>query len=271
MFTDTCQKVFDFFTIFADLLIREPINDKDWLNIACLTSILFVIMILGCIGSALLDVPDDNKNYVLYSVLHQSKIIAGLASLITAIIGGLLSMIILAQIGIFSNITPSFTHTHYSNIVIDSPKRKIYTNNSKVGFTFSYDENDEHVYLDTDGVYNHGIESIFDNQSSIIGDLIGAKGDSNNSVHARLKKENVRIIKTDDAKKYPDYVSYKISKIEVEDGTATKTAYHQSEKVKIKELYLELTAYVDADGLKDAKQDEQDHKNQNDVDQLLNN
>ena len=85
MFTDTCQKVFDFFTIFADLLIREPINDKDWLNIACLTSILFVIMILGCIGSALLDVPDDNKNYVLYSVLHQSKIIAGLASLITAI------------------------------------------------------------------------------------------------------------------------------------------------------------------------------------------
>ena len=218
----------------------------------------------------LLETSHDGKN----QARNIFKFAAGSATLGAAVLGALLSLLLLSKPdaqNVLPTITPSFTHTKYSNIVIESPKRKIYTNNSKVDFTFSYDENDGHVYLDTDGVYDHGIESVFDNQSFIIGDLIGAKGDSNNSVYARLKKENVRIVKTDDAKKYPDYISYRISKIEVEDGTATKTAYHQSEKVKIKELYLELTAYVDSDRLKDAQQDAQDRKNQKDVDKLLNN
>ena len=81
----------------------------------------------------------------------------------------------------------------------------------------------------------------------------------------------MHIIETKNAKKYPDYVSYKISKIEVEDGTATKTAYHQAKNIKIKELYLEITADVTPDRLKDAQENEQDHKNQKDIDQLLNN
>lgn len=270
MAEDICQKVFDFFTIFADLFIRRPIEDKSLLFFLCFISIAAVTIFLGSFGMFLLDranrLPNQKPN-IFGSV-------AGYVIIGVTIICSLLSLLLLSKPDVqnaLPTITPSFTHTRYSNIVIDSPKRKIYTNNSKVGFTFSYDENDEHVYLDTDGVYDHGIESVFDNQSFIISDLIGAKDDSNNSVYARLKKENVRIVKTDDAKKYPDYVSYKISKIEVEDGTATKTAYHQSEKVKIKELYLELTAYVDSDRLKDAQENEQDHKNQKDIDQLLNN
>lgn len=267
---DICQKVFDFFTIFADLLVRWPIEDRNLLSLICFISIAFVAILLGAFGMSLLDASHEGKN----RILNIFEFVAGVGIFGGTILGLILSLLLLAKPdaqNVLPTTTPSFTHTRYSNIVIESPKRKIYTNNSKVGFTFSYDENDEHVYLDTDGVYDHGIKTIFDNQSFIIGDLIGAKGDSNNSVYARLKKENVRIIKTDDAKKYPDYISYKISKIEVEDGTATKTAYHQSEKVKLKELYLEVTAYVEPDRLKDAKQDEQDRKNQKDVDQLLNN
>ena len=270
MIEDVCQKVFDFFTIFADLIIRHPIEDESLLFFLCFLSIAFVTILLGSFGMHLLNTSHEGKNQAL-SIF---KFVAGSAIMGATILGALLSLLLLAKPdaqNVLPTTTPSFTHTRYSNIVIDSPKRKIYTNNSKVGFTFSYNENDGHVYLDTDGVYDHGIESVFDNQSFIIGDLIGAKGDSNNSVYARLKKENVRIVKTDDAKKYQDYISYRISKIEVEDGTATKTAYHQSEKVKIKELYLKLTAYVDSDRLKDAKQDAQDRKNQKDVDQLLNN
>lgn len=269
MTEDICQKAFDFFTIFADLIIRSPLEDRSLLYLICFLSIAFVAILLGSLGVFLVDISHEGKN----RILNIFEFVAGSTIFGAAVLGALLSLLLLSKPdvqNVLPTITPSFTHTKYSNIMIESPKRKIYTNNSKVGFTFSYDENDEHVYLDTDGVYDHGIETVFDNQSFIIGDLIGAKGDSNNSVYARLKKENVKIVKTDDAKKYPDYIFYRISKIEVEDGTATKTAYHQSEKVKIKELYLELTAYVDADRLKDAKQDEQDRKNQKDVDQLLN-
>lgn len=270
MSINICQKVFDFFTMFADLLVRWPLEDRSLLSLICFISIAFVAILLGSLGVFLVDISHEGKN----RILNIFEFVAGSTIFGAAVLGALLSLLLLSKPdvqNVLPTITPSFTHTKYSNIMIESPKRKIYTNNSKVGFTFSYNENDEHVYLDTDGVYDHGIETVFDNQSFIIGDLIGAKGDSNNSVYARLKKENVKIVKTDDAKKYPDYIFYRISKIEVEDGTATKTAYHQSEKVKIKELYLELTAYVDANRLKDAKQDEQDRKNQKDIDQLLNN
>lgn len=270
MFTDICQKVFDFFTIFTDLLVRHPIENKTELSLLCLFSIGFVTALLGSFGMFLLDISHNNKN----QTRNIFNTIIGSVILSVTVLGSLLSLLLLAKPDVQSalpTITPSFTHTHYSNIVTESPKRKIYTNNSKVDFTFSYNNNDEYVYLDTDGVNSSSIEFIFDDKSFIIGNLIGSKGNSNNSVLARLKKENVHIIKTENAKKYPDYASYKISKIKVKDGTATKTAYHQSKNIKIKELYLEVTADVEPDRIKDAKRDEQDRKNQKDVDQLLNN
>ena len=270
MTTNICQKVFDFFTIFADLLVRQPIENRNLLSLIYFLSIAFVAILLGAFGMFLLDVSHEGKN----RILNIFEFTAGATIFGGTILGLILSLLLLAKPdvqNVLPTTTPSFTHTRYSNIVIDSPKRQIYTNNSKVNFAFSYDNNDEHIYLETDDVNDFDVKSIFDSQSSIIGDLIGSKGDSNNSVSARLRKENVRIIKTKNAKKYPDYVSYKISKIEVEDGTATKTAYHQAKNVKIKELYLEITADVTPDRLKDAQENEQDRKNQKDVNQLLNN
>lgn len=268
--TDICQKVFDFFTIFADLLVRWPIEDGNLLSLICFISIAFVAILLGAFGVFLVDISHEGKN----RILNIFNFVAGVSIFGCTILGLILSLLLLAKPdaqNVLPTTTPSFTHTHYSNIVIESPKRQIYTNNSKVNFAFSYDNDDEHIYLETDDVNDFDVKSIFDNQSSIIGDLIGSKGDSNNSVSARLRKENVHIIETKNAKKYPDYVSYKISKIEVEDGTATKTAYHQAKNIKIKELYLEITADVTPDRLKDAQENEQDYKNQKDVDQLLNN
>ena len=268
--TDICQKVFDFFTIFADLLVRRPIEDGNLLSLICFISIAFVAILLGAFGVFLVDISHEGKN----RTLNIFNFVAGVSIFGCTILGLILSLLLLAKPdaqNVLPTTTPSFTHTHYSNIVIESPKRQIYTNNSKVNFAFSYDNDDEHIYLETDDVNDFDVKSIFDNQSSIIGDLIGSKGDSNNNVSARLRKENVHIIETKNAKKYPDYVSYKISKIEVEDGTATKTAYHQAKNIKIKELYLEITADVTPDRLKDAQENEQDHKNQKDIDQLLNN
>lgn len=267
---DICQKVFDFFTIFADLLVRWPIEDGNLLSLICFISIAFVAILLGAFGVFLVDISHKGKN----RTLNIFNFVAGISIFGCTILGLILSLLLLAKPdaqNVLPTTTPSFTHTRYSNIVIESPKRQIYMNNSKVNFAFSYDNDDEHIYLETDDVNAFDVKSIFDNQSSIIGNLIGAKGDSNNSVYARLKKENVHIIETKNAKKYPDYVSYKISKIEVEDGTATKTAYHQAKNIKIKELYLEITADVTPDRLKDAQENEQDHKNQKDIDQLLNN
>lgn len=268
MATNICQKVFDFFTIFADLLVRQPIENEILLSLICFISIAFVAILLGAFGMFLLDISHEGKN----KILNMFEFVAGAGIMGATILGLLLSLLLLAKPdaqNALPTTTPSFTHTQYSNIVIESPKRKIYTNNSKVNFAFSYDNNDEHIYLETDDTNDFDVKSIFNNKSFIIGDLIGSKGDSDNSVSARLKKENVRIVKTKNAKKYPDYVSYKISKIEVEDGTATKTAYHQAENIKIKELYLEITEDIAPDRLKDAQEDEQDRKNQKDIDHLL--
>ena len=268
MSINICQKVFDFFTIFADLLVRQPIENRTLLSLIYFISIAFVAILLGAFGMFLLDISHEGKN----KILNMFEFVAGAGIMGATILGLLLSLLLLAKPdaqNALPTTTPSFTHTQYSNIVIESPKRKIYTNNSKVNFAFSYDNNDEHIYLETDDVNDFDVKSVFNNESFIIGDLIGSKGDSNNSVSARLKKENVRIVKTKNAKKYPDYVSYKISKIEVEDGTATKTAYHQAENIKIKELYLEITEDVAPDRLKDAQEDEQDRKNQKDIDHLL--
>ena len=68
-----------------------------------------------------------------------------------------------------------------------------------------------------------------------------------------------------------DVVEYILHLIEYEFGIEVTTAYHQAKNIKIKELYLEITADVTPDRLKDAQENEQDHKNQKDIDQLLNN
>lgn len=199
MATNICQKVFDFFIIFADLLVRQPIENEILLSLICFISIAFVAILLGAFGMFLLDISHEGKN----KILNMFEFVAGAGVMGATILGLLLSLLLLAKPdaqNVLPTTTPSFTHTQYSNIVIESPKRKIYTNNSKVNFAFSYDNNDEHIYLETDDVNDFDVKSVFNNESFIIGDLIGTKGDSDNSVSARLKKENVHIVKTKNAK-----------------------------------------------------------------------
>lgn len=270
MFTKICQWVFDFFTIFADLLIREPVENDYQTRFLYLISIILVAFFLVAICNFLIHRVGNNKSPIINLINMHIAIIVTLST----ILGVLLSLLLLISLGsnfptALPKISPSFTHTVYSNITVKSPKKQIYTNKSNVDFQFSYHENDTHIYLNTEEFNDIDIESAFNDNASVIGDLTGFKGESSNDVKARLKKENIHIVKTEDAKKYPEYVSYKISKIEVKNGTLTKTAYHQTKNLKFKELYLELIAVVKPSRLKDAQQNAKEQENQKDIDSLI--
>ena len=267
MFTKICQWVFDFFTIFADILIREPVENDYQTRSLYLISIIFVAFFLVAIYNFLIHRIDDNKNPLINLV----NIVIAIIVILGTILGTLLSLLLLISLG--SN-TPTALpeispHTVYSNIIVESPKKEIYTNNSNVNFEFSYNEDYTYIYLNTEKFNDIDIKSAFNDNTAVIGDLTGFKGESSNDVKARLKKENIHIVETENAKKYPEYVSYKISKIEVKNGTLTKTAYHQAKNLKFKELYLELTAVVEPDKLKDAQQNAKEQENQKDIDRLI--
>ena len=123
--------------------------------------------------------------------------------------------------------------------------------------------------LATDKFDNNDIQDSMSDNNLIYGNLIGHKGNSETKVNARLQKENIHVTKTENAKKYPDYVSYKITKIETKDGSLTETAYHKSRKFKFKELYLEVIADVEPDKLKDAQQNAKEQENQKDIERLI--
>ena len=270
MFIKICQWVFDFFTIFADLLIREPVENDYQTRFLYLISIIFVAFFLVAICKFLIHRIDNNKNPLINLVNIAIIIIAILGT----VLGSLLSLLLLISLGsntptALPKISPSFTHTVYSNIIVESPKKEIYTNNSNVNFEFSYNEDDTYIYLNTEGFNDIDIKSAFNDNTAVIGDLTSFKGESSNDIKARLKKENIHIVETENAKKYPEYVSYKISKIEVKNGTLTKTAYHQAKNLKFKELYIELTAVVEPDKLKDAQQNAKEQENQKDIDSLI--
>ena len=93
MFTDICQKVFDFFTIFADLIIRYPVEDKALLFFVCFLSIAFVTILLGSFGMFLLETSHDGKN----QARNIFKFAAGSATLGAAVLGALLSLLLLSK------------------------------------------------------------------------------------------------------------------------------------------------------------------------------
>lgn len=270
MFTKICQWVFDFFTIFADILIREPVENDYQTRFLYLISIIFVAFFLVTICNFLIHRIDDNKNLLVNLV----NIVITIIAIPGTILGAFLSLLLLISLGsntptTLPEISPSFTHTVYSNIIVESPKKEIYTNNSNVNFEFSYNEDNTYIYLNTEEFNDIDIESAFNDNTAVIGDLTGFKSESSNNIKARLKKENIHIVETENAKKYPEYVSYKISKIEVKNGTLTKTAYHQAKNLKFKELYIEVTAVVEPDKLKDAQQNAKEQENQKDIDRLI--
>lgn len=188
----------------------------------------------------------------------------------TIMISAFLSFLLLFEVPFLPKTTPSFTHEHYSNIVIKPNKKQIYENNSDVQWRVIYDSG-AFGYITTNEFSNNDILQSLSDENWSFAILEGTKGNSTKHVDVRLKKENIHIVKTENAKKYPDYVSYKITKIETRDGSLIETSYHKSRKFKFKELYLEITADVEPDKMKDAQQNEQDRKNQKDIDQLLNN
>lgn len=188
----------------------------------------------------------------------------------TIIVSTFLSLLLLFEVPFLPKITPSFTHEHYSNIVIKQNKKQIYTNKSNVQWRIVYNEG-AFGYITTTEFNNNNILQSLSDEDWHFAILEGTKGNSTKNVVARLQKENIHLVKTENAKKYPDYVSYKITKIETSDGSLTETSYHKSRKFKYKELYIELTADVKPDRLKEAQQDALNHKNQKDIDRLLNN
>lgn len=93
MSINICQKVFDFFTIFADLLVRQPIEDKILLPLICFMSIAFVAILLGAFGMFLLDISHESKNLIL----NIFEFVAGATIFGGAILGLILSLLLLAK------------------------------------------------------------------------------------------------------------------------------------------------------------------------------
>lgn len=250
------QGILDFYTMIIDVALRvlpEP-NDYSLIPIYNFVSIIFTA-IFG--------------TYIIYLLFEKVKPLRSIL-ITTNWIFCLLSLLLLGGASFLPKITPSFTHERDSNIVIKPTKKQLYTNDSNVNWRFEY-INYPFVYeLSTNKFKDHDVRDSMSDDNLVYGDLIGYKGNSETKANARLLKENIHITKTENAKKYPDYASYKITKIETRDGSLTETAYHKSRKFEFKELYLEVIADVEPDKMKDAQQDEQNRKNQKDVDQLLN-
>ena len=255
--TTVLQGILDFYTMVVDVALRVSPGPDDYsfIPICNFVSIIFT----ATFGT-----------YIIYQLFEKVKPLRRIL-IATNWIFGLLSLLLLGGASFLPRITPSFTHEHDSNIVIKPIKKQLYTNNSNVNWRFEY-INYPFVYeLSTNKFKDHDVQDSMGDDNLIYGDLIGYKGDSETKVNARLLKENIHITKTENAKKYPNYTSYKITKIETRDGSLTETAYHKSRKFKFKELYLELLVDVEPKNLSEATKDEQDRKNQKDIDQLLNN
>lgn len=255
------QWIYDVFTILTNfiVLISSHAIPEVLLKICNLFSIVFIILVAYLLY-------DWITNKIKNPIIQISCF--GVFS--TIMVSAFLSFLLLFEVPFLPKITPSFTHEHYSNIVIKPNKKQIYENNSDVQWRVVYNGGAFGYITTTEFNDNNILQSLSDKDWHFAV-LEGTKGNSTKKVVARLQKENVHLVKTENAKKYPDYVSYKITKIETRDGSLIETSYHKSRKFKYKALYLEIIADVTPNRLKDAQQDEQNRKNQKDVDQLLNN
>ena len=253
--TTILQSILDFYTMIIDIALRVSPGPDDY-SLIPISNFVSII----CTATFI--------TYIIYQLFEKVKPLRGIL-ITTNWIFGLLSLLLLGGASFLPKITPSFTHEHDSNIVIKPTKKQIYNNDSNVNWRFEYINYPFVNTLATDKFNNNDVRDSMDDNNLIYGDLIGYKGDSENKVNARLQKENIHIIKTENAKKYPNYVSYKITKIETKDGSLTETSYHKSRKFKFKELYLEVIADVEPNKLKDAQQDAKEHENQKDINNLI--
>lgn len=259
--TTILQWIHDVFTILTNfiVLVSPKVPSDFLLNLYSLISIMLITAIAYVIY-------DWFASKTKRSIIQTSYF----AVFVTVMVSAFLSLMLLLEVPFLPKITPSFTHEHYSNIVIKPNKKQIYTNNSNVQWRVVYNIGNPFGYITTNEFSSDNILQSFSDEDWDFASLEGLKGDSTKTVEARLQKENIHLVKTENAKKYPDYVSYKITKIETSDGSLTKTAYHKKEKIKFKELYLEVVADVTPDRLSDAKKDAKNQSDEKDIDELLN-
>lgn len=178
---------------------------------------------------------------------------------------------------------PTYLKEQITNVKTIKNKRQIYTNDSNVELTFIYKDLKHKPDVNDTGVFHIGkqyyqdeaVSAVFDefpssmdvpidvfrydvfpiqkafkdfdpNQldNTVYGYLTGTKNQATQTTYAMLQKENIRIIETEDAKKYPKHASFQVSKVEATDGTATVTKNGKSKQVKIKNLYITLRKFI---------------------------
>lgn len=178
---------------------------------------------------------------------------------------------------------PTYLKEQITNVKQSKDKHQIYTNDGNVELTFIYKDLRHKPSIHDDYTYHIGkqyyqdeaVSAVFDefpssmdvpidvfrydvfpiqkafkdfdpNQldNTVYGYLTGTKNQATQTTYAMLQKENIRIIETEDAKKYPKYASFQVSKVEATDGTATVTKNGKSKQVKIKNLYITLRKFI---------------------------
>lgn len=204
---------------------------------------------------------------------------------------------------------PTYLKEQITKVEQSNQKRQIYTNDDNIELTFIYKNMKYKPSIHDTGTYHIGEHyykdeavsvtfdklpsdmdvpvdvfrySVFPIQKSfkdfdvnqldntVYGYLTGTKNQARQTTYAMLQKENIHIIETEGAKKYPEYASFQVSKIEATDGTATVTKNGKSKQVKIKNLYITLRKFISDEDRANMEADKKAEDDKNAVNKLIN-
>lgn len=260
------QVLIDIYSCLSQL--SPSISPQDSVGIMCIVFMMTAVFLIFILE-------DDSK----YAWLNKyitilAFIILILSPLVTYIINEPLAQGIEA---------PTYLKEQITNVKQSKDKHQIYTNDGNVELTFIYKDLRHKPSIHDDYTYHIGkqyyqdeaVSAVFDKSPSsmdvpidvfrydvfpiqkafkdfdpnqldntVYGYLTGTKNQATQTTYAMLQKENIRIIETEDAKKYPKYASFQVSKVEATDGTATVTKNGKSKQVKIKNLYITLRKFI---------------------------
>ena len=204
---------------------------------------------------------------------------------------------------------PTYLKEQFTNVEQSNQKRQIYTNNDDIELTFIYKDvkhkpgtKDTGAFHVSDKYYkDETILSTFDKfpsdidtpvdtfrydifpikksvknfdadtlDDTVYGYLTGAKNQATQTTYAMLKKENIHVVETEEAKKYPKYASTRVTKIEVTDGTATFTKNGRSKQVKMKNLYITMQKMISEEDRAKMEAEQKAKDEQTAVNKLIN-
>ena len=266
----------------------------------------FVIMLLPTIVTLIIFGDGDRpKSGLVKEILGE---ICGAISIITLIGSPIIMCCIYNPVnqGIEA---PTYLKEQITKVEQSNQKRQIYTNDDNIKLTFIYKNMKYKPGIHDTGTYRIGEHyykdevvsvtfdklpsdmdvpvdvfrySVFPIQKSVkdfdtnalddtvYGYLTGTKNQARQTTYAMLQKENIHIIETEDAKKYPEYASFQVSKIEATDGTATVTKNGKSKQVKIKNLYITLRKFISDEDRANMEADKKAEDDKNAVNKLIN-